>query len=497
MIAIWKRLVLPCLLTASCMAATAADPTRILLRLEAGMDERAFLQDLGRRFEPGFSLQRRLGRTLVVRLAPALPRAEAETLVGRIGELAGVVYAQLPPGRMQPQFVPNDALYPDQWHLFEAYGIDAQNAWDRTRGGSRVVIAQVDTGILAHEDLDAARILPGYDFVSNEISANDGDGSDPDPTDPGDAVAENECPGGNPARPKSSWHGLLVAGVMLATADNARGIAGVDHRARLLPVRAFGKCGGDFLDILAGMSWAAGLPVTGVPANPNPADVINLSFSGSDPCDPAIQDIIDQIRARGVVLVAAAGNAGSAGMSEALPANCDGVIAVTATNRAGDRAAYSNHGAGIDLAAPGGDGLGLLPTTDNDGDVTPGNDDYRSVSGTSFSAAQVSAAVALMRALDPAVTPDTVTSLLINSARPFPAGSTCTTAICGAGILDLDAVLLQTSSSGGVVVDDGGGGGGCVLATDRRPDIGLALLLLAVLGVRFACRSACLNCRSG
>ena len=275
---------------------------------------------------------------------------------------------------------------------------------------------------------------------------------------------------------------------MLATADHGIGIAGVDHRARLLPVRAFGKCGGDFLDILTGMSWAAGLPVTDefnnpIPANPNPADVINLSFTGSGACDPAIQDIINQIRNRGVVLVAAAGNAGVGDMSNVLPANCDGVIAVAATNRAGDRASYSNHGVAIDIAAPGGEGADQIWTTDNTGDLVAEDDDYSPITGTSFAAAQVSAGVALMRALSPTVTPETVSRLLTDSAQAFPAASTCTTQVCGAGILDLDAALLQTSQSGTVVVD-GGGGGGCVLAADRRPDIGLALLLGGLLAAR-------------
>lgn len=479
-----RRFVLLCLLTGCGLSAMAEEvQTSLLLRLEAGVDEAAFLRGLDSRFGPDFSLERRLGHTLILSFSPPLPTAEAESLAARIAALPEVMYAEPPGPRMQPQFVPNDAFYPDQWNLFQAYGIDAQNAWDRTRGSSSVVIAQVDTGILDHEDLDASRILPGYDFVSDPDAANDGDGIDPDPTDPGDAVVAGECGTGSPAD-DSSWHGLLVAGVMVATADNTRGVAGVDHRARLLPVRAFGKCGGDFEDILTGMSWAAGLPVTGVPDNPNPADVINLSFAGSDPCGPVIQGVIDQIRARGVVLVAAAGNDGMAGVSNVLPANCEGVIAVAATNSAGDRAAYSNHGAGIDISAPGGESFGIW-TTDNTGDITAEDDRYWPVTGTSIAAAQVSAGVALMRALDPAVTPDTVASLLINSAQPFPGGSTCTTAICGAGILDLDAALQQVSQSGSVVVSDGGGGGGCTLTAGSRIDAGLPLLLLLLFGFRF------------
>ena len=241
------------------------------------------------------------------------------------------------------------------------------------------------------------------------------------------------------------------------------------------------------------MSWAAGLPVTDesdnpIPVNPNPADVINLSFAGIGPCDPAIQDIIDQIRARGVVLVAAAGNDGSPDMSSVLPANCTGVIAVAATTRGGDRAGYSNYGAEIEISAPGGESFGIW-TTDNSGDSTAEDDRYWPVNGTSMAAAQVSAAVALMRAVDGDVSPATVTSLLINSAQPFPAGSTCATSLCGAGILDLDAALQQVAQSGSAAVDSGGGG--CVLAGQGRHDLGLTLLLvLLLLAGRLAGRRA-------
>ncbi|BAZ93985.1 subtilisin-like serine proteases [Thiohalobacter thiocyanaticus] len=493
MIEIWKRLVLPVLLAGFSLSALAAEThDRLLLRLQEGVDETAFLQRIGERFARDFVIQRRLGYTLVLNFTPALPRTGAADLAVQVDSLPEVMYAQLPGGRLQPQFVPNDALYPNQWHLFDTYGINAQEAWDRTRGSSSVVIAQVDTGILGHEDLDSGRVLPGYDFVSDPFMANDGDGMDADPTDPGDAVAQDECGNGNDAA-DSSWHGLLVAGIMLATADNTLGVVGVDHRARLLPVRAFGRCGGDFVDILTGMSWAAGLPVTDeadnpIPDNPNPADVINLSFAGSGSCDPVIQDIIDQIRARGVVLVAAAGNEGMPDMSSVLPANCTGVIAVAATTRTGDRAGYSNYGAEIEISAPGGEGFESILTLHNTGDITAEFDDYAAFNGTSMAAAQVSAAVALMRAVDGDVSPATVTSLLINSAQPFPGGSTCATTICGAGILDLDAALQQVAQSGSAAVDSGGGG--CMLAGQDRHDLGLTLLLTLLLVGRLAGRRA-------
>src|SRR5690606_29042470 len=147
----------------------------------------------------------------------------------------------------------------------------ASAAWDLQRGSSSVVVAVLDTGILPHEDLAPARILPGYDFYSDLAHDNDGEpGWDADPRDPGDAVVADECGTGTPAE-NSSWHGLAVSGIVMASADNGLGIAGVDHGARLLPVRVFGKCGAWVSDLFDAMRWAAGLTVAGVPANPNPA----------------------------------------------------------------------------------------------------------------------------------------------------------------------------------------------------------------------------------
>src|SRR5690606_24970509 len=137
------------------------------------------------------------------------------------------------------------------------------------------------------------RLLPGYDFVSGErgastfVSANDGNGWDPDPSDPGDWVTSQEAASG-PLRDcevgYSSWHGLRVLGMLGAQTDNGTGIAGGVWQSRVLPVRVLGKCGGYDSDIIAAMRWAAGLSVSGAPANPNPAHIINLSLGSEDAC---------------------------------------------------------------------------------------------------------------------------------------------------------------------------------------------------------------------
>src|SRR5690606_31257016 len=154
--------------------------------------------------------------------------------------------------------------------------------------GNGVVVAVLDTGITRHGDLDA-NVLPGYDFISDAGKANDGDGRDNDPSDPGDWVTLNQCPGGNRAE-NSSWHGTHVAGTIAAVTNNAKGVAGTAFGARILPVRVLGTCGGYDSDIADAIVWAAGGSVSGVPTNANPAEVINLSLGGGGACGRTSQN---------------------------------------------------------------------------------------------------------------------------------------------------------------------------------------------------------------
>ena len=194
--------------------------------------------------------------------------------------------------RRFPHATPNDTLFANQWYLrnTEVSSVDAIGAWDREQGSTGVVIAVLDTGVLYdHPDLGrgdhGGKLLPGYDFVSQAHMTNDGDGRDNNPSDPGDWVDAADKSGNtlfsNCDTTGSSWHGTRVAGMVGALTNNGAGVAGLDWNSFILPVRVLGKCGGIDSDILAGMRWAAGLHVAGIPDNPTPARILNLSL-GSD-----------------------------------------------------------------------------------------------------------------------------------------------------------------------------------------------------------------------
>ena len=393
--------------------------------------------------------------------------------------------------------VSNDPLSPEQWWLKAAGGTNANVQNDRLRGvpgffpawlsglvgaglgsvagapsagpssANSAVVAVLDTGITPHPDL-IGRILPGYDFVSDPLFANDGNGRDDDPSDPGDWVSaadRQQSRFAGCAEQRSSWHGTVIAGLVAANADNALGVAGIDRHARILPVRVAGKCGAAVADIVDAMRWAGGLAVAGVPINPTPARIVNISFGGAAACGHEYQAAVDELHAHGVVVVAAAGNDHGA---VARPANCNGVVGVAALNRDGFKTHYSAFGAGLTdtgLATVGGDDAragawrellsdGGLVTVWNAGATGVGDAGYAKLFGTSFAAPLVSGTLSLMLGANPALTADQLVEGLRKSARPHvtssyiapcsdsnPGRCICTPQTCGGGLLDAEQAL--------------------------------------------------------
>ncbi|WP_186103802.1 S8 family peptidase [Burkholderia gladioli] len=384
----------------------------------------------------------------VLRLGRNISAADAASLARDFAADGAVDYAE-PDARMHAFLVPNDTRYSEQWGYASGVGgANLPKAWDITTGSDKVVVAVVDTGYRPHADL-AANILPGYDFISDPDSANDGNGRDSSAADPGDWVTQQEVDDpngpfyrcqldefGRTFASNSSWHGTHVAGTIGAVSNNGTGVAGISWKGKILPVRVLGKCGGTLSDIADGMRWAAGLSVPGAPANPNPASVLNFSLGGGGSCSRTYQNAINAVVAKGATVVVAAGNEASP-VSSSQPANCQNVIAVAATDINGRRASFTNTGSLVKIAAPG---VNILSTL-NSGTKSPAADSYASYNGTSMATPHVAGTVALMLAANGSLTPSQILQKLQASARPFPSGSGCSTSTCGAGLLDAGAAV--------------------------------------------------------
>jgi serine protease len=376
--------------------------------------------------------------------------------------------------RRYPHAIPNDPRYLGQWYLhnIEPAAIDAENAWDVTTGSRGVVVAVVDTGVrYDHPDLKRAtgsgRLLPGYDFISSDgggstfRTANDGSGRDSDPSDPGDWVsaADVDTPLFDGCEvSESSWHGTRVSGIVGALSNNSVGVTGVTWSTWVLPVRVLGKCGGFDSDVLAGTRWAAGLHVDGVPDNPYPARVVNMSLGSAGQCTQGYQTVVDELTARGVLVVVSAGNESG---PVATPANCDGVAGIAGLRHVGTKVGFSSLGPQIALSAPSGNCGGatctfFIDTPYNSGDKSPATNTYATGAGTSFSAPIVSGIAALMLSKNGNLRSSQLIARLQEGAtKPFPKsidptipdchvpagpgdiqGSecNCTTSTCGAGM---------------------------------------------------------------
>ena len=320
-----------------------------------------------------------------IRLA-RVPVTRVDEATAALRRLGGVRAVE--PDRMRAwSRLPDDAFYARQWSHSLA---DAPSAWDHTVGDHRVRVALIDSGVRGDHPELAPNIVEQLDLSNGT------------PVPRGKGVDNDSCEIG---------HGTQVAGILGAVGDNAMGVAGVVWRVSILDLAVSsmataGTCeGASDSAILAALHYATFNPGGAV-------DVVNLSVGGRQAyCPEAYERAVAEARGQGVVVVAAAGNSGAE--TAQVPASCPGVVAVGAVDANGAAAEYSAANPWVDLSAPGGDsaqdGARLL-TTSRRGDWT-------SVRGTSFAAPYVAGVAALLRSVNPALTPDQVESVLERTAQ--------------------------------------------------------------------------------
>jgi serine protease len=355
-------------------------------------------------------------------------------------------------------FPPNDLHYGEQrWHhdlialpaaINRIQALPAQPA-------QRPVIAVIDTGVmLDHPDLQPQLASLGRAFVTDRL--------------PGD---HNQANGDDQRLPEDNAvsHGTHVAGTAAAATFNGIGVAGVAPMARLMPLNVFGRNGSaKTIDILQAMLYAAGLDNNAGVLPARRADVINLSMGSPGACSVAFQDTINRVRAAGTLVVVAAGskadNASGQRAEVQQPANCAGAIAVGAIDSDRQLSRYANTGTTLTVAAPGGDlgpaGIasgfseGIFSTLVNftgDGQRVAGVGPQQ---GSSMAAPQVSGVLALMRYLDPELSPEAVDTLFASGQLTDDLGAAGRDTSTGWGLINarkaVEAVLAPQSAASSV-----------------------------------------------
>ncbi len=264
---------------------------------------------------------------------------------------------------------PNDPYYSQQWNL---HNISVEGAWDKNKG-SGVTVAVIDTGVTKVRDLVETKFVKGYDFVNDKEKADDDNG-----------------------------HGTHVAGTVAQATNNYYGVAGVAYEASIMPLKVLSDYGGGTVaDIAEAIKFAAD----------NDADVINMSLGGGGESQ-LMKEAIEYAHKKGVVIIAAAGNENENAAS--YPARYPHVIGVSAFGADGEKAPYSNYGAGVDISAPGGSEAGKILQETIDPET--GNAVLLGLQGTSMASPHVAGVAALIKATG-VEEPEAVTKVLESSAR--------------------------------------------------------------------------------
>ncbi len=365
-------------------------------------------------------------------------REKLETLwmIRGLRQQSGVKYAE-PNYIRKALATPNDEYYSaHQWNLPL---INLEAAWDITTGSSDVIVAVVDTGVLlSHPDLND-QLVDGYDFISEDsISGDDESGIDDNPDDTGDDDNDADC----------SFHGTHVAGIIAAEsnteADESPGIAGVAWNIKIMPLRALGIGGGTTYDVMQAVKYAAGLDNDSGTVPDNPADIINMSLGGEGATSYE-QEIYDEVREQGIIVVAAAGN--DASSENSYPAAYDGVVSVSAVTSSQTFASYSNYGSTVDVAAPGGSSSAQVYSTCGDKSGTTFTYTYENMSGTSMATPHVAGVAALMKSIYPALTPEEFDGLLAGGYLTRDLGDSGRDNYFGYGMIDAEKAVTVAKES--------------------------------------------------
>ncbi len=297
---------------------------------------------------------------------------------------------------------PNDPMFEDQWALSnngqdggkEKADIAALKAWLKTQGSEDVVVAVLDTGVdYGHTDL-----VSNIWFRPNNIPAYDDDELGIIDDKQGYNADENN---GDPM--DDNGHGTHCAGVIGAEGDNDEGIAGINWKVKIMPLKFLGKGGfGSTKNAIEAINYAIDRKKAGVNVR-----VISASW-GSTLYSKALEDAIRAAGEQGILFVAAAGNSSTDNDRRPhYPSNYDlpNVISVAALDRNDDLASFSNYGAKtVHIAAPGKE----IVSTWLDSK-------YREASGTSMATPQVSGVAALIVASNPEIKVDELRAKLLRS----------------------------------------------------------------------------------
>jgi thermitase len=294
----------------------------------------------------------------------SVPESRAETVLAALSHNPNVEFAERD-FIASSAFVPNDPYVQNgsEWHLNK---IQAPQAWDLATGRSTVIIAILDSGVKSdHPDL-AARMLAGYNFVSNSNNTAD-----------------------------DSGHGTAVAGAAAALGNNGIGVAGVGYGCSILPVKVLDASGyAAYSTIASGINYAAN----------QGARVISISIAGSS-SSSTLQNAVNYAWGKNCIIVAAAGNNGSP--TAMYPAACANVMGISATEADDTKASFSNYGSHIAVAAPG----NIIWTTQNDNTYP-----YGGWWGTSLATPVVAGLAGLVASANASLSNSQIVAIIKNNA---------------------------------------------------------------------------------